>query len=96
MKTALPLLLACAVILLLGFAPSSAVEGPYEYKFVRVAQGLVAEGRFRDVPTGELGEHEANQLAREGWVLDQIDTMWMGGPATQFEALTMVFRRPLR
>jgi hypothetical protein len=96
MKIALPLLLACALIVLLGFAPIEAAEGPYEYKFVRVAQGLVAEGRFENVPTGELGEQVANELAHEGWTLDQIDTLWIGSPATQFEALTMVFRRPLR
>ena len=90
------LLLACSVVLLLGFARGVSVEGPYEYKFVRVAQGLVAEGQFQDVPTGELGEQVANELAREGWVLSEIDSLWMGGPATQFEALTMVFRRPLR
>jgi hypothetical protein len=90
------LLLACAVIVLLGFASQRPADGPYEYKFVRVAQGLVAEGQFQDVPTGQLGERVANELARDGWVLDQIDSLWMGGPATQFEALTMVFRRARR
>ena len=87
-------LLAGAVVVLLAFA--NRPVGPYEYRFVRVAQGLVAEGQFEDVPTGVLGEQVANELAREGWELDQIDSLWMGGPATQFEALTLVFRRPLR
>ena len=96
MRPAHSLILACAVIVLLGFSRGAAVEGPYEYKFVRVGQGLVAKGRFKDEPTGELGERVANELAREGWVLNQIDSLWMGGPATQFEARTMVFRRPRR
>jgi hypothetical protein len=95
MRSAFPLLLACAVIVLLGFSPERAVEGPFEYKFVRVKRGLVAENRFQEVPTSELGERVANDLAREGWVLDQIDSLWMGGPATRFEALTLVFRRRL-
>lgn len=89
-------LLAGAVVVLLAFANRPTAGGPYEYRFVRVAQGLVAEGQFEEVPTGVLGEQVANELARDGWELDQIDSLWMGGPATQFEALTLVFRRPRR
>lgn len=92
----LPLLVLLAVVLALGFAPGPAREGPFEYKFVRVDQGLMGDGTVQDIPARELGERLANLLAREGWVLDQIDTMWVADLNGQYEALTIVFRRPQR
>ena len=96
MRRHLLLLPLLAMTLLFGFAPDRSDTGPYEYKFVRVGQGLMAGGRFAEVPTGQLGEQVANSLGRQGWELDQIDTMWVGSPSSQFEALTLVFKRPQR
>lgn len=86
--------LALALLLLPGFAPERSRAGPFEYKFVRIGQGLMESGPFAEVPLGDLGEEVANSLAREGWTLDQVETLWIGAPNSQFEAMTLVFRRP--